>query len=84
MAADYMLSGGKWAGPRKGVNIAGYGAWAVGFLIGIIPFLPVPAQLQRLAQPAVLYSFVAGFAVYWILAKIGLEPETVKIDAGSA
>ncbi|MCP5114274.1 MAG: cytosine permease, partial [bacterium] len=79
MAADYMLSGGKWAGPRKGVNIAGYGAWAVGFLIGILPFLPVPAQLQRLAQSAVLYSFVAGFAVYWILAKIGLEPETVKI-----
>lgn len=80
MAADYMLSGGRWAGPRKGVNIAGYGAWAVGFVIGIIPFLPVSPEFQRLAQPAVLYSFVAGFVVYWILAKLGLEPETVKID----
>ena len=30
MAADYLLSGKKWAGPREGINWAGYGAWAVG------------------------------------------------------
>jgi cytosine permease len=39
--ADYLLSGQKWAGPREGINLAGYGAWAAGFLVGIIPFLPI-------------------------------------------
>ena len=34
MVADYLLSGKKWAGPRSGINFAGYGAWAVGFVIG--------------------------------------------------
>ena len=76
MAADYLLSGHKWAGPRRGINWAGYGAWAVGFLVGMIPFLPVPA-LQRYGQPATVYSAVAGFLVYWILAKAGLEPQPV-------
>ena len=38
MMADYLLSGRKWSGPREGVNIAGYGAWVVGFIVGIIPF----------------------------------------------
>ena len=46
MAADYLLSGRKWAGPRQGINWAGYGAWALGFLVGIIPFLPVPAAVK--------------------------------------
>lgn len=82
MAADYILSGKKWAGPRAGVNWAGYGAWAVGFLFGILPFLPVTAQVKEMAQPAVLYSFIAGFAVYWLLAKAGLEPKTEAMPPG--
>lgn len=36
MVADYMLSGYRWAGPRKGINWAGYGAWAVGFALSLI------------------------------------------------
>jgi cytosine permease len=75
MAADYLLSGKKWAGPREGVNLAGYIAWAVGFVVGILPFLPLPAEIQPYTQPAVLYSFVAGFAIYWVLAKAGLQPK---------
>jgi cytosine permease len=78
MLADYLLSGRKWAGPRDGINIAGYGAWAVGFLIGIIPFLPLPAAIKTYSQPATLYSTVAGFIVYVILAKAGLEPRRVE------
>lgn len=78
MAADYLLSGHKWAGPRRGINWAGYGAWAVGFLVGMIPFLPIPA-LQQYGQPATVYSAVAGFVVYWILAKAGLESHPVAI-----
>ncbi len=75
IAADYLLSGRRWAGPREGVNLAGYGAWAVGFLVGILPFLPVPTEWKTYAQPAVLYSFLTGFVVYAVLAKAGLEPQ---------
>jgi len=75
MAADYLLSGKKWAGPREGINFAGYGAWAVGFFIGILPFLPIPEETKAYLQPAAVYSFVAGFLVYVILAKAGLEPK---------
>src|SRR5947209_2038610 len=72
MVADYLLSGKKWAGPRSGINIAGYAAWAIGFLIGILPFLPISEQAKAYLQPAAVYSFVAGFLVYLILAKAGL------------
>lgn len=78
MVADYLLSGRRWAGPRQGVNIAGYGAWAVGFIIGILPFLPISEQTKPYLQPAAVYSFIAGFVVYWILAKIGLQPKPVN------
>lgn len=79
MVADYLLSGKKWAGPRSGVNIAGYGAWAVGFVIGILPFLPISPATKPYLQPAAVYSFIAGFVVYAILAKAGLQPKTVPI-----
>lgn len=78
MAADYLLSGRKWGGPRRGINWAGYGAWAIGFLVGIIPFLPVSDEFKRYAQPAAVYSFITGFIVYWLLAKAGLEPVAVR------
>ena len=71
MAADYLLSGRKWAGPRKGVNWAGYAAWALGFAVGILPY--------RFAQPAVVYSFLTGFIVYALVAKMGGQPETVEV-----
>ena len=80
MAADYMLSGRKWAGPRDGVNMAGYIAWAIGFVVGILPFV-LPADAAANAQPAVLYSFVTGFVVYAVLAKMGLEPKVVAMKA---
>jgi cytosine permease len=77
MMADYLLSGRKWAGPREGISIAGYGAWAVGFIVGILPFLPIPADVKPYLQPAAVYSFVAGFVVYFALAKAGLQPKVV-------
>jgi purine-cytosine permease-like protein len=81
MVADYFLSGRKWAGPRKGINWAGYSAWALGFLAGILPlpFMPVPEGLKVHAQPAVLYSFFTGLIVYTLVAKAGGEPETVEV-----
>jgi cytosine permease len=74
ITADYLLSGKRWAGPREGVNLAGYIAWAVGFVVGILPRL-VPANIAPYAEPAPLYAFVAGALVYTILAKAGLEPK---------
>ena len=80
MAADYLLSGKRWPGPREGINWAGYISWAIGFIIGILPNLPVSPALKAHAQPAVLYSFFAGFIVYAVLAKAGLEPRTVPLE----
>jgi cytosine permease len=79
MIADYLLSGRKWAGPREGINMAGYLAWAVGFIVGILPFLPIPADLKPYTQPAGLYSLIAGFIVYWLAAKAGMEPKVVAM-----
>jgi cytosine permease len=79
MAADYLLAGKKWAGPREGISIAGYGAWAIGFLVGILPALPVSQQVKDYSQPAVLYSFIVGFVLYALLSKLGLEPKAVEI-----
>jgi cytosine permease len=81
MAADYLLAGKKWAGPREGINWAGYLAWAAGFFVGILPFLPVPEDVKPYLQPAAVYSFVAGFLVYWVLAKAGLRPKTLAMPA---
>jgi cytosine permease len=84
MMADYLLSGRKWEGPREGINMAGYGAWAVGFIVGILPFLPIPPDVKAYLQPAAVYSFVAGFAVYMILAKAGLQPKVVAERVNTA
>ena len=82
--ADYLLSGRKWAGPREGINIAGYGAWAVGFIVGILPFLHLPADVIGYLQPAAVYSFVAGFVVYMVLAKAGLQSKVVPERVNTA
>ena len=77
MAADYLLSGRKWAGPRKGVNWAGYIAWAVGFVVAILPMV-APARFSFIT-PGPVIAFVIGFVLYAVLAKAGLEPEVVEM-----
>jgi cytosine permease len=74
MVADYWLSGFRWAGPREGINWAGYGAWALGFIVGISPAL----NLNLGVEPLALSSFVVGFVVYTVLAKAGLQPKVVS------
>ncbi|MHC4726634.1 MAG: cytosine permease [Planctomycetota bacterium] len=87
MAADYILSGCKWSGPRKGINWAGYIAWAVGFVVAI---LPNPMIVKRTGiefsfiTPAPVIAFVIGFVLYIILAKAGLEPPVVEMSAAAA
>jgi cytosine permease len=84
MAADYLLSGRRWAGPREGINWAGYGAWALGFLVGILPKLPISPEIKAYVEPAPLYSFIVGFVVYAVLAKAGLEPKVVAMPQKAA
>jgi cytosine permease len=78
IAADYLLSGKRWSGPREGINFAGYGAWLLGFIVGILPFL-VPAGVKAYVEPAPLYSFIVGFVIYMALAKAGLQPKVVAM-----
>ena len=82
MAADYLLSGRKWAGPRKGINWAGYIAWAVGFVVAILPM--VGGEKFAFITPAPVIAFVIGFVLYAILAKAGLEPEAVELASAKS
>ncbi len=85
MLADYLLAGGKWAGPRQGINWAGYLAWVVGFVIGILPLISAtPDSIKMYDQPAALYSMIAGFIVYMVVAKLGGEPKVVAMPLAAA
>jgi cytosine permease len=81
MVADYYLSGKKWAGPREGISIPGYVAWAAGFIVGILPSLPVSDAVKMYSQPAAIYSFLTGLIVYTVMAKMGMEPKVVPMPA---
>jgi cytosine permease len=83
IAADYLLSGRRWAGPRQGINWAGYAAWAGGFLVGILPILPVSPAIKSYSQPAPLYSLLVSFIIYAIFAKSGLEPRSCELTPTS-
>jgi len=77
MVADYLRNG-KWAGPRQGINWAGYIAWAVGFFVGILGVIPGIGFSYGLET---LMSFIVGFTVYLILADLGLEPKVVELGS---
>jgi cytosine permease len=79
MVADYFLSGRKWAGPRKGINWAGYISWAVGFIVAILPSAWVGGEKFAFISPAPVIAFFIGFVLYAVLAKAGLQPPTVEM-----
>jgi cytosine permease len=82
MVADYLLAGKRWSGPRVGINWAGCIAWIVGFLIGIPERLPgIPAAWVKADNPSELYAFAAGFLIYIVLARLGLRPPVVELEA---
>jgi len=83
MVADYLLSGCKWSGPRKGINFAGYIAWAVGFIVAILPTIKPDLSVSKYINPAPVIGFVIGFVLYAVLAKAGLEPPAVEMAASS-
>jgi cytosine permease len=77
MFADYILAGNRWSGPRAGFNPAGWAAWLLGFLVGILPNLHAwnPGIPSVPASPVV--AFAVGFVVYFLLAKAGLQSPVV-------
>jgi cytosine permease len=80
MAAEYILSRGRWPGPRAGFNPAGWIAWLLGFLVGIAPNCKgqLPSLDPYLDMPAApVAAFAVGFIVYFILAKVGLQSRVI-------
>ena len=75
MLVEYLLSGGKWSGPRAGFNPAGWIAWLVGAIVGVLPILkiyPVPA--------APVAAFLVGAVVFGILAKMGVQTAVLPVS----
>ena len=84
MAADYIISGRRWPGPRSGISWAGCIAWLIGFLVGIPEHLPgIPAAWIKADSPSCLYSFIAGFIIYLVLAKAGLRSPLAEQTIGA-
>lgn len=77
MCADYLLAGRRWAGPRAGFNPAGWAAWALGFVVGILPTIFKIAKVDIEVPAAPVAAFVVGYFVYFVLAKAGLESKVL-------
>jgi len=75
-AADYLLSGMKWPGPRKGWNLAGWISLVAGFAVGAGNFVPAVGGVIPVPP---LSAFVVGFVLYAVLAKAGLEGKVVSM-----
>jgi cytosine permease len=79
MAADYVLAGSKWPGPRAGFNPAGWVSWAVGFVVGAWPTFKglVGAGFDIPCPP--LAAIIVGFVLYMILAKVGMLSQSLQM-----
>jgi cytosine permease len=80
MVVDYLLAGGRWAGPRAGVNVAGWIAWAVGFIVGILPNGMIPAAMRVDIPCAPVAAFIVGAVVYFICAKLGMTSPVIPYN----
>ena len=73
---DYLLSGGKWPGPRAGFNPAGWISWALGFFVGIMPLVGI---YDLPAAPVA--AFIVGAVIYFVCAKLGMTSAVVPMPA---
>ena len=78
MLADYVRNGG-WAGPRKGINWAGYIAWGIGLVLGLLGVITNGKYGFGLEA---LIAMIVAAAAYFTLAGLGLEPETIELGSG--
>lgn len=88
MAADYLLAGKKWAGPRAALNPAGWISWLVGFAVGafnlVAGWIPALENYKEAVPVPPLTAFIVGFVLYAVLAKAGLESKQLEMPAGDA
>ncbi len=84
MLVEYLINGCKWSGPRAGFNPAGWIAWAVGFLVGILPILHAKAPQFPDVPAAPIAAFIVGALIYGVLAKLGLQSPLVPLPAALA
>ena len=88
MMAEYILTGGKWTGPRAGFSPAGWLAWLLGFIVGNwnVHFASMKWEgfdgLTGFTMPCTpMSAFIVGFVVYMIFSwarTSGIELETEK------
>lgn len=83
MVVDYFLSGKQWSGPRAGFNPAGWIAWLIGFIVGILPNEMLPAGVRVNVPCAPVAAFIVGAAVYFVCAKMGMLSQLVPLPAKS-
>lgn len=81
MMADYFLSGCKWAGPRAGVNPAGWLAWIIGFAVGSITLLSgiFDFSLPFVVPCPPVSAFLTGLVLYFIFAGLGLQSRVLEM-----
>jgi cytosine permease len=88
MAADYLLAGRKWAGPRAGFNLAGWISWVFGFVVGafglVVNHIDSMKQYEQIIPCPPVAAFIVGFVLYIILAKMGLESQRLEHPAVKA
>jgi len=84
MVVDYLLSGGKWSGPRAGFNPAGWIAWLLGFIVGILPNQLLPASVRVDVPCAPVAAFIVGAVVYFLCAKMGLQSKVIPMPVKAA
>jgi cytosine permease len=65
---EYILSKGRWSGPRAAFNPTGWVSWAVGFVIGVQPNFAAQCGFSIPAAPVV--AFLAGAGIYALLSKM--------------
>ena len=70
---EYFLCKGNWGGPRKGFNPAGWLAWAIGFVVGLLPTFGV-CEIPM----TTVVTFAVGAVVYWLAMLAGLKSASSK------
>ena len=75
MMAEYILTGGKWTGPRAGFSPAGWLAWLLGFIVGNwnVHFASLKWDgfdgLTGFTMPcATMSAFIVGLVVYFLFS----------------
>jgi cytosine permease len=84
IVVDYFLSGGKWAGPRAGLNLPGWIALALGFIVGILPNELLPQGMRVDVPCAPVAAFIVGAVVYFICAKLGMTSPVIPYNKTAA